>query len=1659
MLFFQRLLIGFVLFTCFTFSLSAQSTEESLSCGADEIRDILRAEDPEYLKTEDKLETEWSRHASAKQRVLPPPYTIPVVFHIVHNNGSENLVDADILRSLMFTNQAFANTDYYDQGTGASTGVQFCLARRTPDNQPSNGINRIVSPLTDMEYEDDDVDLKDLSRWEPREYVNIWVVKEICGLGLGCGVAGYAFYPGAHGGTRDGIVVEARWLAGNEAKVGVLIHELGHYLGIRHTFDGGCVNDDCTTDGDRVCDTPPDQSRAAVPCSGSANSCTTDTDSGFATDQNDMFINYMDYGYFNCYSAFTQGQADRMHFFIDGIRKSLLTSQGCNDPCPGLVVANFSGGEVTVEVGTTINFTNLSSNASGYEWRENNTTFSTAFNASRVFGTEGFYLIKLVAESSDLTCNPDSIFQRVTVVCSVVTSFEIPSEAFANQPTTIVNSTTGATDYSWTIDAAVVGSGTDLDFTFPTSGIYNVCLTAGNGGCEVERCRLMFVREEPCVGPGCPEGDCAPTFVYSYQEPDNVQTDSRFTTVLKAPSGYYVAGTMDFYATVMHLAEDGTIIWQTALFMEGTHTGVREMIIDSDGMLAGVGSTNGFGTSLESLSTYIFRINPATGDLLWGKEFAPQRRINFNSIIQPSPGAPYTVIGEAMNAISGIESPGGLFIKFNLADGSINGTPMRYRAGNFGRFDRAVYNVTTDQYFVSGLGFGGSASGTTFAVLDTDGAVLNSSILENEMEVDGLTDIVEDTTGVVLMAKRRPGGVVAGNFGIRLYKNQSNGLPLFRKNYNIGEDLTPISVASNALGYLVLATTNNDQQYLLQTDKDGEPLWFRAYDLFGSAQNASEAILVRDNSIVLTSSLVLFSGIRFPALVQLQPDGSSIDACAASAQIDINVQDLEVPNSVFNYTSEAFNLQGQDFGWEPGFLAIGESCLEECPDEEICDNQIDDDGDGFIDCLDPDLENDCCCQSEPTLDIGADTLRCGPADIVVSTDNTFSTYEWSTGERTDSITIRVPGTYWVVATDSCGRTASDTLSLHPRPRPLLDLGPDTTLCSNAIIPLLAQPGFEQYEWVDGTTNRQYTAHEPGTFWVVATDSCGDVQTDTVVVRIDPTTVIDLGIDTTICPGDTITFQLSGFTNYQWSASSFIDCTTCPTIRFAPTSDTLLLVAAEESAGCISSDSIRIRVIDIRGSRDSMTICEGDTINLGNQLIINSGTYIDSTIVGSCFRIDTIEIFTLSNSFTRDTFTICEGDSASIFGTFQQLSMVYSQTFSAGNGCDSLSEVLLVVNGTVFTQETISICAGDSTLIFGLFERNPGVYSGQGSTVLGCDSLHQITLEVNTITLATNQAAAACVGADAGAGQVVISNGLAPFDVRWSSGDSTTLVDNLMAGDYTVTVTDANDCSAESLLTITERNPAAITIAFTPETCPGEADGSLTITGELAGQTFSLNGQTFQADSVFNDLLPGAYVLSVDDDQGCDQTFDFVLPGATNNFLDLPADITISFGDSITLVPITNIANPDLLAWTVASTLVCNGCPQVTLRPEATITIMASQADTVTCPVFDETTIRVLRNNLVYIPNAFSPNGDGINDAFRIYPSPGVEEILSFSVFDRWGGRVFLRKNILPTDALAAWDGTLEETQNPNIGVYIYLVEVRLFNGEVVKLSGDLTLIR
>ena len=103
----------------------------------------------------------------------------------------------------------------------------------------------------------------------------------------------------------DGIVMEARYFNENPDHLEILAHELGHYLGLLHTFSGGCKNDDCLKDGDRVCDTPPDRSNDAALCQSGVNTCRTDEDdlsnnnpfrsgaNGGLGDQPDQIENFM----------------------------------------------------------------------------------------------------------------------------------------------------------------------------------------------------------------------------------------------------------------------------------------------------------------------------------------------------------------------------------------------------------------------------------------------------------------------------------------------------------------------------------------------------------------------------------------------------------------------------------------------------------------------------------------------------------------------------------------------------------------------------------------------------------------------------------------------------------------------------------------------------------------------------------------------------------------------------------------------------------------------------------------------------------------------------------------------------------------------------------------------------------------------------------------------------------------------------------------------------------------------------------------------------------------------------------------------------------------------------------------------------------------------
>jgi len=249
------------------------------NCGTDDRHEHLMATDATYRKNflfhTHQLDSVLNSKPHDRS-ALPPQYTIPVVVHVIHlgepvGTGS-NISEAQILDAINGLNERFANSN----GQGADCEIDFCLATQTPDGCPTNGINRVNGSgvpgyvLEGIKYNTpcgaDEAAIKELSRWSPLEYYNVWVVHDICG-----DWAGYAQFP--NGGDLDGTVIGKEFMNG-DAKT--LAHELGHGLNIRHTFNGdsggiNCPgNNNCSGDGDAICDTPPhrrDDCGMTNPCS------------------------------------------------------------------------------------------------------------------------------------------------------------------------------------------------------------------------------------------------------------------------------------------------------------------------------------------------------------------------------------------------------------------------------------------------------------------------------------------------------------------------------------------------------------------------------------------------------------------------------------------------------------------------------------------------------------------------------------------------------------------------------------------------------------------------------------------------------------------------------------------------------------------------------------------------------------------------------------------------------------------------------------------------------------------------------------------------------------------------------------------------------------------------------------------------------------------------------------------------------------------------------------------------------------------------------------------------------------------------------------------------------------------------------------------------
>lgn len=454
-------------------SVFAQNASESIkrTCGTMEHMEYLKQQNPN-LEAEMKMYNaqlnQWIATNTNAERSSNAVVTIPVVFHILYNNTSENISDADIQSQLVAMNADF-------MGLNADTSkipsvfkkvfdapkIQFCMAQRTPDGKPTNGIVRKSTTKTSFGTNDE---AKFTSKggddaWDTKRYYNIWVCD------LGSSILGYGEFPTATATNTFGYVGHYKFTGTINATKPYHLgrtttHEIGHCLNLRHIWG----DDDCGDD--EVSDTPTQQE----PSGGCPTFPTVSCSNG---PNGNMFMNYMDYSDDACLTMFTKGQTTRMFAVINNPPyNALMTSNGCQPLNPLAVDIASNDPDNTICTGTSVTFTATPTGASSptYQWKINGT------NA----GTGSIFTTSTLTNGQSITCEMTSGTSKVTSSAITVTVNPIPSvPAITFKGSILTSSATSGNQ--WFYNGNEISGETGQNLTVTKDGNYTVKVTVN--GC------------------------------------------------------------------------------------------------------------------------------------------------------------------------------------------------------------------------------------------------------------------------------------------------------------------------------------------------------------------------------------------------------------------------------------------------------------------------------------------------------------------------------------------------------------------------------------------------------------------------------------------------------------------------------------------------------------------------------------------------------------------------------------------------------------------------------------------------------------------------------------------------------------------------------------------------------------------------------------------------------------------------------------------------------------------------------------------------------------------------------------------------------------------------------------------------------------------------
>lgn len=731
----------------------------------------------------------------------------------------------------------------------------------------------------------------------------------------------------------------------------------------------------------------------------------------------------------------------------------------------------------------------------------------------------------------------------------------------------------------------------------------------------------------------------------------------------------------------------------------------------------------------------------------------------------------------------------------------------------------------------------------------------------------------------------------------------------------------------------------------------------------------------------------------------------------------------------------------------------------------------------------------------------------GRLSVSVSGGTAPYRYFWSDGQRDSAAVNLSAGRYSLRVLDAndCENAQFEGLITAPAAPVITALANDTLNCStdtDGILSVTVNPGgapIVSINWSNGSTGTSINKLLPGAYEVIILAADGCQTTDTAfVVAPEPIRINNVSVQSPRCPGEAngqATLSAEGGTRpyrYIWAGTSKNDTT------FFPLRPGL---AAGRYAFTITDAN------NCPGVRDTVRVNDPPRIQV---------TYTDTTAV-SCYEGACNGAVTATGRYSngaagRFTFTWGSGESASRVVTSRAVQLCRgpnSLVVVDTNACAFLDTVIIPSPPEItiaFTADPISCNRGRdgriSALVNGgtpgynyLWLQNSlggtaisglgaGTYTLRVTDARGCPKERSFVLtEPDELKIAIDPAGtnnARCNGSQDGRITVKVNTGdkinpLGPAPFTWSDGKTpatSATARQLSAGNYSVTVTDVKGCRASLTHAILQPGPISAIIPPPVEPrCYGEPT-KLKIDTIFGGNgasfldyVYSINnsGISFPPNQTAT-IFSGEIVVTIEDPLGC--TFSDTLfvsqPDELKVLFD-PAEIIAELGDSLTVLEpiITNSLPIDTFLWTPKTFLSASNIENpriVGLLDDQLFTLRVRDVNG--CVATGSILVELDRNRNVYIPNVFSPNGDGRNDELRVFACNGVVEVRYAQVYDRWGGLVWETRNVGP-DCLSGaplWDGKVRGKEAP-AGVYVYIVEVTFLDGVTLLYRGDTALIR